>query len=251
MIGLSHPGRFHGSPLTAWLQVPLDWFQSHTESFFDDETHNSIRRTFTPSHAPHTRRSFCGYCGTPLTYWSEYPRDEADFMSVTIGSLYGEDQRMLEDLDLLPGSSEDEDDDDDEEEEPESERVDDEVPASRDPVPTVAPSTSSVVVPTLGSEPLLTRSTRHGTTSGIPWFEEMIEGSRLGRVMKGRRGVGISDDDSTKIQWEVSEWHDDGTGGAVRQMQSSSSSYSRGSSGKRKRGSRAELGEGSSRQKRT
>lgn len=192
-----------------------------------------------------------------MTYWSESPRDEADFVSVTIGSLHGDDQRMLEDLDLLPGSSEDEDDDDDEEEEePESEEgVDDEVPASRDPVPasstaTAAPPSSSVVVPTLGSEPLLTRSTRHGTMSGIPWFEEMIEGSRLGRVMKGRRGMGVSDDDSTKIQWEVSEWHDDGTGGAVRQMQSSSS-YSRDSSGKRKRGSRAELGEGSSRQKRT
>ena len=197
-----------------------------------------------------------------MTYWSESPRHEADFMSVTIGSLRGDDQRMLEDLDLLPGSSEDEDDDDEEEgeeeQEPESEEgVDDEVSASRDPVPASStaaaapPSTSSVVVPTLGSEPLLTRSTRHGTTSGIPWFEEMIEGSRLGRVMKGRRGVGISDDDFTKIQWEVSEWHDDGTGGAVRQMQSSSSSYSRGSSGKRKRGSRTELGEGSSRQKRT
>ena len=191
-----------------------------------------------------------------MTYWSESPRNEADFVSVTIGSLHGDDQRTLEDLDLLPGSSEDEEEDDEEEEPESEEEVDDEVPASRHPVPasstaTAAPPSSSVVVPTFGSEPLLTRSTRHGTASGIPWFEEMIEGSRLGRVMKGRRGMGVSDDDSTKIQWEVSEWHDDGTGGAVRQMQSSSSSYSRDSSGKRKRGSRAELGEGSSRQKRT
>lgn len=191
-------------------------------------------------------------------------------MSVTVGSLSGDDQRTLEDLDLLPGSSEEE-----EESEPEDgndnqgaeeEEADEEIPAtaSRDQVPAsstaaaVAPSSSSsVVVPTIGREPLVSRSYRHGNMSGIPWFEEMIEGSRLGRIMKGRRGMGASDDDSTKFQWEVSEWHDDVSGGsgAVRQMQSSSSSStfsgSRGSAGKRKRVTRGELEGGSSRQRRT
>lgn len=174
----------------------------------------------------------------------------------------------MEDLDLLPRSSEEEEEDEGEEEgheeeekegpEQEIEDVDEEVPArSRASEPAtsavVAPSSSSVVVPTLGREPL-TRSYRHGAMSGIPWFEEMIEGSRLGRLMKARRGMGVSDDDSTQFQWEVSEWHDDGSGGAMRQMQSSSSSYSRSSydnSGKRKRGPRGDLEGGSSQQRRT
>lgn len=263
-------GRFHGTPLTAWLRVPLDWYQSHTRSYFPDETHRMIRRTFTPHHAPHTQRKFCGFCGTPLTFWSESPRGEADFMSVTVGSLSGDDQRTLEDLDLLPGSSEEEEESEPDEDDnnnqgsEEEEEADEEIPAtaSRDSVPAsstaaaAAPlSSSSVVVPTIGREPLVSRSYRHGNMGGIPWFEEMIEGSRLGRIMKGRRGMGASDDDSTKFQWEVSEWHDDGSGGsgAVRQMQSSSSSStfssSRGSSGKRKRGTWGEL-EGSSQQQR-
>lgn len=231
-----------------------------------------IRRTFTPHNALHSQRSFCGFCGTPLTYWSEWPRDEAGFMSVTVGSLYGDDQHVLEDLNLLPGSSEEEDESEESDEdagerrrtevpEQETEEADEEVPASSSAAVPAATSTaadsSSLVVPTLGREPL-TRSYRHGTMSGIPWFEEMIDGSRLGRLMRARRGMGASDDDSTKFQWEVGEWHDDGgSGGSVRHMQSSSTSYSSyssysrsnyGSSGKRKRG---DLEGGSSRQRRT
>lgn len=183
-------------------------------------------------------------------------------MSVTVGSLYGEDQHVLEDLNLLPDSSDEEDEEEDEDtegagrtEEPEgeTEEADEEVPATT----ATAADPSSVVVPTLGREPL-TRSYRHGTMSGIPWFEEMIDGSRLGRLMRARRGMGVSDDDSTKFQWEMGEWHDDGgSSGTVRHMQSSSTSYSSyssysrssyGSSGKRKRG---DLEGGSSRQRRT
>ncbi|GAA86802.1 similar to An01g13960 [Aspergillus luchuensis IFO 4308] len=97
--------RFHAAPLTAWLRVPLTWYQSHTQSYFPDETHSTIRRIFSPHHAPHTQRVFCGYCGTPLTFWSEDPREEAEYMSVSIGSLFGDGQRMLEDLELLPPES--------------------------------------------------------------------------------------------------------------------------------------------------
>ena len=50
------------------------------------------------------------------------------------------------------------------------------------------------------------RSERQGSFQGIPWFEEMIEGSRLGRTGTSRRGVGASADGSTQVQWEVSEW---------------------------------------------
>ncbi|RHZ59018.1 uncharacterized protein CDV56_101553 [Aspergillus thermomutatus] len=199
----------YGSPLTAWLRVPLSWYQSHTESYFPDETHATIRRVFTPRHAPHTQRIFCGYCGTPLTYWSESPQEEADYMSVTIGSLYGEDQRMLEDLNLLPessdegGEAEEEDGEAEEKEEKKGVTVS---PAEH----TQALSTqATVVVPSSARGPALTRSYRRGTTRGIPWFEEMIEGSRLGRLMKKRRGVGVSGDNSTTIEWEVTEWGDE------------------------------------------
>lgn len=198
-------GRFHGTPITAWLRVPLDWYQSHTRSFFPDETHASIRRAHTPRHAPHTRRIFCGFCGTPLTFWTEEPREEADFMSVAIGSLFGEDQRALEDLNLLPGDSDEE-------------------------VSEVVPSSSSVIASS-GISPNISRSFRRGTADGIPWFEEMVEGSRLGRLMRARRGMGMSEDQSTTIEWEVSEWHDDGTR-AIQQEESDSSGRT---TGKRKR----------------
>ncbi|PYH45709.1 uncharacterized protein BP01DRAFT_391479 [Aspergillus saccharolyticus JOP 1030-1] len=234
--------RFHGSPLTAWLRVPLSWYQSHTQSYFPDETHASIRRIFSPYHAPHTQRVFCGFCGTPLTYWSEVPRDEADYMSVSLGSLFGEHQRKLEDLDLLPpavpSSDEEEEEDDDEVEEvPRVAGAEVEVAGKEDEeeqetyaeheseqeakvvaIPATAsgdqPTSSRVVIPALadGGGSGLSRSYRQGTLGGIPWFEEMIEGSQLGRLMKMRRGVGVSDDHSTTVEWEISEWSSDAPG---------------------------------------
>ncbi|RDW90174.1 uncharacterized protein DSM5745_01949 [Aspergillus mulundensis] len=187
----------YGTPLTAWLRVPLNWYESHTQSYFPDETHANIRRIFSPHHAPHTQRVFCGFCGSPLTYWSEYPREEADYMSVTIGSLYGDDQRILEDLHLLPGL-----------EEPESPEPSESArQVSVTPVPSASRTSSlPVTVSPDVSTPGLATTYRHGTTDGIPWFEEMIEGSGLGRLMKTRRGAGVSDDRSTTIEWEVSEW---------------------------------------------
>lgn len=137
-------------------------------------------------------------------------------MSVAIGSLFAEDQRALENLNLLPGDSDEE-------------------------VTEVVPSFSSVIAPTLepsssvvassGNSPNISRSFWRGTAAGIPWFEEMVEGSRLGRLMRARRGMGVSEDQSTTIEWEVSEWHDDGTR-AIQQEDSDSSGRA---TGKRKR----------------
>ncbi|KAL4785870.1 hypothetical protein BJX76DRAFT_322935 [Aspergillus varians] len=192
----------YGTPLTAWLRVPLNWYQSHTQSYFPDETHGTIRRIFSPHHAPHTQRVFCGFCGSPLTYWSEHPRDEADYMSVTIGSLYGDDQRILEDLQLLPQWE-------DSESSGSSGSPADQISTNS---PPHAPTSSSTVVAPSGiSTSDLTRTYRQGTTDGIPWFEEMIEGSGLGKLMKMRRGVGVSDDQSTTIEWEVSGWTSTGS----------------------------------------
>jgi hypothetical protein len=173
---------------------------------------------------------FCGYCGTPLTFWTEEPREEADFMSIAIGSLLAEDQRALDELDLLP--------DDFDEEAPR---------AGVSTSTTLAPAedpTSSVIIPSF-EEPKISRSFQHGTTRGIPWFEEMVEGSRLGRLMRSRRGKGVSDDKSTSVEWEISEWHDDGSV-FIRQESESSG----GSTGKRKRVTQVETEEAGSPSKR-
>ncbi|KAJ5816076.1 Glutathione-dependent formaldehyde-activating enzyme/centromere protein V [Penicillium robsamsonii] len=210
--------RIHGTPLSAWLRVPLGWYQSHTQSFFPDESHTSIRRIFSPRHAPQTQRVFCGYCGTPLTFWTEDPIEESNFMSITIGSLLADDQRALDDLKLLPQDSDEE-----------TSRAG--ASTSSDLAPAFETASSSVIVPPSNDSPNISRSLQHGRTGGIPWFEEMVEGSRLGRLMRSRRGMGVSDDQSTSIQWEFSEWHDDGTNSFVQQ-DSDSSGLSR---GKRKR----------------
>ena len=111
-------------------------------------------------------------------------------MSVTIGSLFGEDQSVLEDLGLLPN--------------------DVAIENSLDSVGTAPNSTTAPGPFLLGSDqPQFSVSRRSGTVGGIPWFEQMIEGSWLGRVGKSRRGVGVSTDGSMKIEWDVSEWHSD------------------------------------------
>jgi hypothetical protein len=182
-------------------------------SLFPDETHTSIRRTFTPLHAPFSKRNFCGFCGTPLTYWTEKPPEEAEYMSVTIGSLFGEDQSVLEDLGLLPN-------DVDTGDPPES-------------MGTAVTSTTAPASVQVGSdEPRLSVTRRRGTVEGIPWFEEMIEGSWLGRVGKSRRGVGVSRDGLMKIEWDVSEWHGGWTEGGAEDRDSESESGK--VSGKRK-----------------
>ncbi|OJD18229.1 hypothetical protein AJ78_01729 [Emergomyces pasteurianus Ep9510] len=216
--------RNQAAPLTAWLRVPLDWYQSSTTSYFPDETHSAIRRTFIPPNAPHSQRNFCGFCGTPMSYWSEDPPEEAEFMSVTIGSLFSEDQGALEDLDLLPSD------------------VDTDVeagntaasPASAGPP---APPSSASASTQLGSrsvEPHMSVTHRFGVINGIPWFEEMMQGSRLGRVGKRRRGVGISADSSTRVEWDVSEWHDDGSGPVVEDLSTPSGYYTTPRAPKRK-----------------
>lgn len=201
--------------MTAWLRVPLTWYRSQTYSYYPDETHAAIRRTFTPVHAPHSQRNFCGFCGTPLTYWTESPPEEADYMSVTLGSLFSDDLRMLEDLELLPRDSTED-------------GSDRSPPAATDTTSESTPPATSSSSAVSSASPSFVKSYREGTTAGIPWFEEMIEGSKLGRIMRKRRGFGVSDDQSTTIEWEISEWHGSGsdTGRAM------SESYS--GTGKRK-----------------
>lgn len=192
-IAMSYPnanllsGRSQATPLTAWLRVPLTWYSSSTEAFFPDETHTSIRRSFTPLHSPHTQRVFCGYCGTHLSYWTEQPPSEADFMNITLGSLLGRDIQALQELDLIPEDVQPED--------------------------VQGPQQTAVQAPVREEQTQgLTRTERSGRAGGLSWFEEMLEGSRLGRTQNVRRGIGVSPDGNTRVEWEISEFLEEGSG---------------------------------------
>ncbi|KAH0443305.1 aldo/keto reductase [Colletotrichum camelliae] len=155
------------TPLAAMIKVPISWYHSSTHALFPDEAHSAIRRVFeTPSSNP-SKRYFCGFCGTPLSYWTERPHTEADYIHLTLASLCGEDLRDLEDLGLIPGLEETE----------------------RQPV---IPTTTTVI----GRE-----------TRGVPWFESMIDGTRLGNLRHSQM-VDQSRDGKVRVEWEIVEWTD-------------------------------------------
>lgn len=141
-------------------------------------------------------------------------------MSVTLGSLRSDDLRLLEDLDLLPPDIAEDAIQVPAESKAASTTTTGDVASSFDPafatsVSRIAPSSTETSVQG-SAQPSLVRSHRHGTQSGIPWFEEMIEGSHLGRVMKSRHGFAASDDKSSSVEWEISEWTDGGTEEYIR-----------------------------------
>lgn len=171
--------------------MPLAWFTSATFAQFPDETRASIQRSFVSPFASNTRRQFCGYCGTQLTSWHERTHDDAEHICLTVGSLLDEDQASLAALGYLPsGDSSDED--------------------AGSAGPSSAARQGRVVV----------RGERAG---GAPWFEELVEHTKLGRVKQQRGGV-ASRDGSVRVEWEVVEWteaddaDDEGAGPAKRKI---------------------------------
>ena len=205
----SHPGRTQAAPLTAWLRIPLAWYHSNTRAFYPDESHASIRRTFytplTPStstssrlensstsNTKQVRKQFCGYCGTHLNAWLEDDDDEGDkdrgggsqWMDVTLGSLWGESLGVLEGLGWL---NDDVSSNGDEEEE----------------------------IATSGPRGILRQSAaRSMSNRGLPFFEEMVDDSRLGKI-KRRSGAHVGVDGRT-VEWHVVELEgEDGGGDAV------------------------------------
>jgi hypothetical protein len=149
--------------------VPLDWYRSATFAQFPDETPLTIRRTFTSPFASNARRQFCGYCGTQLTSWNERTKVDADFISLTLGSLLDDDLAVLEELGILPADSDDES----------------------------SPQVGSQIVSLLSPQGFATR--------GAPWFESMVDNGRLGRI-KRQKGGHISNNGSVRVEWEIVEW---------------------------------------------
>lgn len=168
------------APLAAFLRVPLSWYQSTTHAFFPDETHAMIRRVFeAPTRADRpSKRHFCGFCGTPLSFWTERPRSEADFIQLTLATLCDDNLRDLEDLGLLPSSE-------------------DATPEDTEAEMEVAPATKQGAVTASAS--------RGREYRGVPWFDSLVEGSRLGRMHR-RQGFNQSQDGSTRVEWEIMEW---------------------------------------------
>ena len=142
-----------------------------TYAFSPDEPHHSIRRVFSPFHAPHTKRHFCGYCGTPLSSWNESTHREADWIRVNVGSLRNESvHRLKQSLEDLKS-------------------------------PERGPEFSQGALQTPSNS-----SDRQ--VMGNPWFEEIVEGSELGRIRR-RRGGQTSADGRSKVEWEVVEVGED------------------------------------------
>jgi len=183
--------------------VPLSAFQSYTIALLPDESHTTIRRTFDDPFSPaHTRRQFCGYCGTQLSSWNERTSEDAENISLTLGSLLDEDLSRLEEWGLMPASSS-------EDEENES-------------VQNLALQSTSHA-----QSRAVTRQPQGNRHRGAPWFEEMVRHTPIGRI-KRQKGGHASRDGSTTMEWEVVEVGEDGDREATEQDNSTQ--------GKRKRG---------------
>jgi hypothetical protein len=121
-------------------------------------------------------------------------------MNITLGSLLSEDLRALQDLNLLPDDLE----------------ANDTHTSTPSRVAGPTQNQESTHIATASSQqqnhPLTSQLRRRGRTGNLAWFEEMLAGSRLGQMQHTRRGVGVSNDGTTTVEWEVSEFHDDGTG---------------------------------------
>jgi hypothetical protein len=67
-----------------------------------------------------------------------------------------------------------------------------------------------VAMSTEGEKPATdANSSGRETLGGIPWFDTLVEGSRLGN-MRTTKGSGRSRDGTVRVEWEVVEFTDDG-----------------------------------------
>jgi hypothetical protein len=166
------PGLHSASPLTLWLRVPLPWYTSATFAQYPDETRSSIQRSFVSPFTADHRRVFCGYCGTQLSSWNERTREDAEHISLTVGSLLDRDQQLLTELGLLPGGES----------------------SDEDTTHGAGPSRPSPTRTVARSEP---------SARGAPWFEEIVRNTRLSRFKQQRGGHSSG---GVHVEWEVVEY---------------------------------------------
>lgn len=188
--------------------MPLTWYHSATFAFFDDETHTSIRKVYEHPAEHCSKRQFCGYCGTPLSFWCEQPASEAEFIHLTLGSLVQEDLQDLEDMGLIPDEPSDESDEGDKPNSQAQHRA------------SVSPPNKDVAL---------------RQSFGVPWFDTLVEGTRLGQ-MRQTKGIQQAQDGNVNIEWEVVEYSDTGDGDGDEDVEMVSAHST--ASGKRKLGER-------------
>ncbi|KAK0668639.1 hypothetical protein QBC41DRAFT_393390 [Cercophora samala] len=190
-------------PLTPLLRVPLSTYRSLTLPIRPDESHSLIHRSYTPLDQPNALHTFCGYCGTPLSYHTSSPSAEADYIQLTLHSLWEADLAKLDSLGLLPGSSSSSDDSDNADEEEDTEEKKEKEKGERVEVE---------------------------VRRGSDWLDGLIEGSRLGRLKRReerRRVVREGERGGWRVEYEISEWVDgeelegegEGEGGRKRKFE--------------------------------
>ena len=163
------------------MSVPISWYRSSTFAYYPDETHAAIRKTYEGLDPQAVQKSqFCGMCGTVLSCWDEHTPERAERISLTLGSLEDEDLKVLQELGLIP--------DEDHEE--------------QSTAPSAGDSMDGVIQAQRNFDDAV--STRQEQGKGAPWFEELIEDSRLGRV-KRQRGGRTSGDGASTVEWEIVE----------------------------------------------
>lgn len=157
-----------------------------------------IHRVYEKASSPGTvfsQRRFCGFCGTPLSFWSEAPHLEADYIRLALGSLYAQDLNRLDEWGAVIDGEDDEGDEGDKGDEGDDKDEQDE--ARR----TGTPSSRS-------------------SSTGLPWLDRFVEGSRLDRqlLLQSRRSTAAAArihrhdvgsatrPDGSVVEWEVVEW---------------------------------------------
>ncbi|TQV99488.1 hypothetical protein V2A60_004962 [Cordyceps javanica] len=171
------------TPLAAYIRVPLTWYKSATYAYYDDETHSTIRRSYAHPGEEDCLRYFCGYCGTQLSYWSESPASEAEYIHLTLGSLIHEDLHDLQSLGLIS--------DDTDSDEPTQDEDIEEV-AADDQLESAGPKAAVL-----------------RESFGVPWFDELVDGTKLGKFRRAHGGH-RSQDGRVQVEWEIVEYSDNG-----------------------------------------
>jgi hypothetical protein len=189
--------------------VPLAWYHTLAFPLHADETNSQIHRVYRPAAAAAaaaedaSMRHFCGFCGTPLSYWTESPRSEADFICLTLGSLVPEDLEGLEEWGVLPPSLSPS-------------------PLEGGGTPVEGGREGDTVMAGAGAEVGVgVERTMVGERVGggggewvgaLPWFDALTEGSRLGTLRRAKGG-GTDRSGRVRVEWEVVEWSEDDVGG--------------------------------------